>query len=173
MNIVLFGDSHLARLDKAYLEYLEQGVEHAIVYNCATGGYTSIDGVTRASYIAQLHPDIVVFSFGANDVSPWKVITPKAEFLSNMHSIFAAFEHSRKIIIASPDVSVANTQQTLEYNERIHDYRKDLHSDDVTLIDANQILAGSGEPYHIEDGVHLNHDANVKILDALIETINN
>jgi lysophospholipase L1-like esterase len=175
LNIVLFGDSHLARFGKDPIEQLEKLLDGAIIYNCSTGGFTSADGARRAAVIGKTTPDVVVFSYGGNDVSPWKIGVPEAEFLQNMKHIFEAFPESHKLLFTSPDVAVADPAQTEAYNTAIHRYRASLKPmcDElqVTVVDGGQIIAPLGEAYHEDDGVHMNQAAYVKVIGALADTI--
>jgi lysophospholipase L1-like esterase len=176
MNIVLFGDSHLGRFGKRYIDQLEALVKDSVVYNCSAGGLTSSDGVRRVDFIAGLKPDIVIFSFGGNDVAPWKNIVPKPVFIDNMRTIFEAFPHSAKIIFTSPDVAVADPGQTREYNNSIHEYRHALTKicDElgVAIVDGNMVIRPQGGDYHEEDGVHMNDIAYLDVVNAFAKTIN-
>lgn len=176
MNIVLFGDSHLGRFGKNSTEQLEKLVENSTVYNCSAGGFTSIDGAKRAQFIGALTPDVVVFSYGGNDVAPWKNVTPKALYLENMKEIFKAFPSSKKILFASPDVKVADPDQTNKYNSTIREYRDALtpvcDELSVLVIDGNLAVSGRGEKYHDDDGVHMDDVAYEKVVQAFAATIN-
>ncbi len=176
MNIVLFGDSHLGRFGKNPTEKLEQLIDNSIVYNCSAGGFTSVDGAKRAELISTLNPDIVIFSYGGNDVAPWKPIVLQEEYLQNMRKIFEAFSDSRKILLISPDVKLADPLQTDEFNNSLHEYRDAqigiCNEFNVSVIDGNEIVETLGEDYHEDDGVHMNEAAYKLVIDAFAKTIN-
>ncbi len=174
-SIVLFGDSHLGRFGKDYSEALEHLMQDTVVYNCSAGGFTSEDGAKRAELIAKLQPDVVIFSYGGNDVAPWKPLIPLKYFLHNMEIIFAAFPHSQKILFTSPDVNLVDTHQTQQFNASLHEYRSALQpvcaSFNVTVVDGNEVVSSLAEAHHEDDGVHLNKAAYSKIIDAFANTI--
>ncbi len=176
MNIILFGDSHLARFGKHQIEELERRIKDATVYNCSTGGFNSLDGARRAATLGTLQPNIVIFSYIGNDVAPWKSGIPIDSYLHNMSKIFEAFPNSKKILFIPPDVSVERPDQTLEYNSRMHCYQERLLpvclALNVTVIDGNRILASIRDDYHVSDGVHMNEGAYSKLIEALANSIN-
>lgn len=163
MNILLFGDSLLARMNKKLVVELESLVGDAIVYNCATGGFNTRDALRRVAYLSLLQPDVVIFSLGANDVAPWKTITSKDEYLQNMQTIFEAFKDSRKLVLICPDVQLNDPVQTDEFNTALHEYSQALQAlmNDETfkVVDANEVLAPLSGDYHAEDGLHMNEAA--------------
>lgn len=175
MNIVLFGDSHLGRFGKRFIDQLEGLIDNSIVYNCAAGGFTSSDGVRRVDYIARLKPDVVIFSFGGNDVSPWKEVVAESVFLSNMRRIFEAFPDSSKLLFTSPDVAVANQDQANIYNNSIHTYREALEPIceelGVLIVDGNDTVRDLQGDYHEDDGVHMNKNAYRNLVNQLAKTI--
>ncbi len=176
MNIVLFGDSHLGRFGKIPTEKLENLIDNSIVYNCSAGGFTSADGAKRAELIGTLRPDTVIFSYGGNDVAPWKPIVPKEEYLQNMRKIFEAFPDSKKILLVSPDVKLADPLQTKDFNYSLHEYRDAQISIcnelNVMVVDGNEVVETLGEEYHEDDGVHMNKAAYIRVIEAFAKTIN-
>ncbi len=176
MNIVLFGDSHLGRFGEKLIGQLESLVEGATAYNCSAGGFTSSDGVKRVDFIAKLKPELVIFTFGGNDVTPWKQIVSKDIYLRNMRKIFEAFPESAKLMLLSPDVAVADPEQTREYNSLLHEYQTDLRPIcqelGVDVVEASQVLASLNGDIHVEDGVHMNDQAYAKVIEALAQAIN-
>ncbi len=176
MNIVLFGDSHLGRFGKIPTEKLEKLIDNSIVYNCSAGGFTSADGAERAELIGTLKPDVVVFSYGGNDVAPWKPIVPKEEYLQNMRKIFEAFPDSVKILLVSPDVKLVDPVQTQQFNSSLHEYRdaqKALCDElNVSIIVGNEAVESLGDEYHETDGVHMNEAAYLRVIEVLANTIN-
>lgn len=176
MNIVLFGDSHLGRFGKSPTLQLESLIENSTIYNCSAGGFTSTDGVKRAEFISQLDPDVVIFSYGGNDVAPWKTIVSKDTYLQNMQKIFEAFPNARKILFTSPDVLLDEPTHTSQYNDSMRDYQAALEviRDEfgVSLIDGNQVTASLGGACHETDGVHMNEAAYSKVIEAFANTIN-
>jgi len=176
MNIVLFGDSHLARFGKDRLVQLEELVNGSIVYNCSAGGMTSTDGAKRAELIGTLNPDVVVFSYGGNDVAPWKSVVPKELYLRNMRNIFQAFPNSKKVLFESPDVRLPDLDVANEYNNSIHDYRGELKPicDElgIAIVDGHATTASLGENNHEDDGIHMSDAAYSEVITALADTIN-
>ena len=175
MNIVLYGDSHLARFGKEAILLLEEHIPGSTVFNCSAGGFTSEDGARRADYIASLRPDLVVFSYGGNDVAPWKQRVSKPDYLQNMTKIFKAFAGAKKIIFFSPDAVVADVAQRKQYNDSLHDYRSELvplcASHDISILRANQVLSPLGDTIHVEDGIHMNEAAYRLFIKALADSM--
>jgi lysophospholipase L1-like esterase len=175
MNIVLFGDSHLGRFGKNPTEKLEKLIDNSVVYNCSAGGFTSTDGAKRAELIGTLKPDVVIFSYGGNDVAPWKPIVRKEEYLQNMRKIFEAFPNSAKILLISPDVKLADPLQTDEFNTSLHEYHDAqvslCNELNVTVISGNEVVRPLGNDYHEDDGVHMNDAAYIRVIEAFAGTI--
>jgi len=175
MNIVLFGDSFLERFGKNLINQLESVVSNSTTYNCAAGGWNSIDLCERANYIAKLDPDYIILSFGANDVAPWKSVVTLEKFKTNTESILQVFSASKIIMLLCPDVHVRQLSQTQQYNERLKTYYQSVQAIfekyEVKCIDTNNILKGTGD-YHESDGVHFNQLAYDKVITRISELIN-
>src|SRR3546814_8267207 len=101
-KLVLFGDSLIATFHKAEVSTLEKSTGYQ-VYNCATCGWDTNDGVIKAPYIARPQPEVVVFSFGTNDSSPWRQLEI-ATVAENVKKIIEDFSGSVMIFLLPPPI---------------------------------------------------------------------
>jgi lysophospholipase L1-like esterase len=174
MNIVLFGDSFLGRFGKNLIDQLEVTIPDSTVYNCAAGGLNSNDLSKRADYIASLEPDYVIFSFGGNDVAPWKETVSLADFRENTKSIFEAFSNSTIIMLLCPRVQLESSDQTQQYNNGLSIYNKTLielcDKPSSLYIDIDKLLEGIDD-YHEDDGIHFNQQTYDKVILKIGELI--
>lgn len=179
-SVVLFGDSLFGRFGRDYILKLESAVENITVYNCATGGFNTSDGLKRADFISKLEADYVCLSFGANDSSPFKgQPVPLEEFAKNLFSIIKSFSGSKIILFPCPPVHDPNDPiETKNYNDLLVQYNKVVKDvalkTDSGFIDSQTIfgeLLNKGENYHIEDGLHLNNLGYQKLLEELAKLI--
>ena len=178
MNIVLFGDSLFGRFNKNLLDQLESHIPSSTVYNCAAGGLNSIDSVRRVDYIAQLQPDYVFVSLGANDCAPWKEQVPLDEFAANIEKIIQAFNKSKVIMLLCPAVHLESKEQTDEFNELLSRYNakiKELCDNNAaSYVDVDALLKPLTEQsidFHAEDGMHLNQDGYDLVINDLARLV--
>lgn len=164
-TIVLFGDSLLGRFGKSLIEKLEEKTDHAVIVNCATGGFTSDDGRRRAEVISKLTPDYVILSFGANDVAPWKKQTKLDDFESNIEQIIGAFSKSKIIVFVCPPAKIDDKNLNTEFNSLLQKYNSVLKKialyNSAQIVELNKVegnLLKNGNDYHLGDGIHLNPD---------------
>src|SRR3989344_491150 len=101
-KLILFGDSLVANFHKTVLAVLEKRT-NTEVYNCATCGWDTNDGALKAPYIAGLKPEVVVFSFGTNDSSPWKQLEVSV-VTENIKKIIGSFRGSEIVFLLPPPV---------------------------------------------------------------------
>lgn len=179
-SIVLFGDSLFGRFGRDYVLQLEEAIQNVTVYNCATGGFNTRDGLKRADFIAQLQADYVCLSFGSNDASPAKgQPVPLEEFAQNLVSIIKSFTGSKIILFPCPPVYDPNDPMEtkkfndvlVEYNAAIKNIAKELS---VDFIDSEAVygkLLEKGEIYHLEDGLHLNNVGYQRLIDEFTRLI--
>lgn len=166
MKIVLFGDSLFANFSKHRILKLEEAIPGSDVYNCAAGGWDSNDCVKKASYIAQLKPDVLVISLGTNDASSWKLVDLET-FKQNLPKILNAFT-AAKIIYFLPPPSDESKQPSdkirkNETTKQYYDAAKTICEQKGVLTinswDIFKPMLDRGEVYHVEDGTHLEENA--------------
>ena len=175
-NIVLFGDSMLGQFGTSLIEKVESQVPDVQVHNCATGGATTKNGLKQVDYISTLKPDIVVLSFGTNDIFKDK-LSPK-DYLKNLIKIINSFNKSRIIIWITPpandindvDGTIKFNKQISEYNQVVREYCKN-NVDFIDSFDDNKISIGKKDIYHEDDGIHLTDAGYVPFLDSLIRLL--
>lgn len=182
-KLVLFGDSLFGRFGKDRINNLEAKLKIYDVYNCAAGGWNSIDCVKKAEYIARLKPDVLVLSLGTNDSAPWKQV-PINIFKTNLPKIFKAFPKSKIIYFLPPPVDENKTEG--EHKSLTNAVVKQYHAvineackqNNVIVLDSWTMfmpLLEAGLDYHDEDGIHLNDIAyetiSSKLADILIPTV--
>ncbi len=163
-TMILFGDSLLRKMGKELLEKTEKELEDIKVYNCATGGFNTNDGVKHVSFIAKLNPDYVILSFGANDAMPWKKQIPLKKFESNLNKIINSFKNSKIILFGCPPANDPEEPElTKKFNNQLNRYnvlaKRLAKSKKIEFIDSKKIygnLLKKGKNYHDKDGIHLN-----------------
>ncbi len=179
-SVVLFGDSMFGRFSRDYILRLEESVKDITVYNCATGGFNTRDGLKRIDFISKLKADYVCLSFGANDSNPFKgQPVPLEEFEKNFISIIKSFSGSKIILFPCPPVydpndpaETKNFNEILaQYNSVIKDIATKTNSEFINVITIYGELLRKGENYHIEDGLHLNDLGYQKLIEELIKFI--
>lgn len=170
-DVVLFGDSMLARFTKPHIQLLEQELGPGMtVFNCATGGFDSADGVARASTLGELNWDVVVLSFGANDCAPWKHVAID-QFAANITTILKAFGSAKPVAFLPPVIrEVVRPGLGKRTNRELHAYRDVLRSavgPDASLETSTYVGLDGLE----DDGLHLTSDSYQKLIPALARVI--
>jgi lysophospholipase L1-like esterase len=178
-NLVLFGDSMLGCFGTNLIKKLESSVDDLHVHNCAVGGATTEDGLRKVKYIASLKPDIVLLSFGINDIFQTKKLPN--EFLNNLIKIISTFKGARIIIWLTPKANDINdVEGTIKFNSdilRYHDeIRKYCQLNKIESIDSlnhYKIEVGKKDQYHEDDGIHLTDDGYEPLVSSLVKILNN
>jgi lysophospholipase L1-like esterase len=121
-KIVVFGDSITAgwingETSPILSDLMQENLKHMGVLNTETilKGVPSEDtfgGLKRMDEVTELHPDIVVIFFGANDAAAHHDVSP-LEFKQNLLTMAETFKDSRVIFVTPP-----------YYNEEVHDDRR-------------------------------------------------
>lgn len=178
-SLVLFGDSLLARCRKGEERFLSEKLnEEYQIYNCATGGWDSVDLLKKAPLVGKMAADVVLISVGTNDASPWKQI-PLEEFKANIATVYDTFVGSRVIFFPPPPVvenrRVAGKEISNEtmhsYNQAVIDFcnEKGIEYWD-SWADLEPILDTESDP-HNEDGVHFSDTGYEYILGKLAQVV--
>ncbi|MFA6585549.1 MAG: GDSL-type esterase/lipase family protein [Candidatus Paceibacterota bacterium] len=176
-SLVLFGDSLLGRFNRDYTLQLENSIKDITVYNCATGGFNSRDGLKRANFIAKLKPDYILLSLGANDAIPENNQPVSLnEFKENLISIIKAFAGSTIILFTCPYVDIVNNQEeTGKFNGLLKEYNSVVKNisleKKIHLLNSEKIYR-SLKDYHMGDGLHMNklgYDVLIRKLTQLIK----
>ena len=178
-NLVLFGDSMLGNFGISLIKKLESNVMGLQVHNCAVGGATTEDGLKKVKYIASLGPDIVLLSFGTNDIFQ-DSLSPNV-FLNNLIKIINSFNGARIIIWLTPKANDINdVEGTIKFNADISKYndeiRKYCEQNKIEFIDSlndYKIEVGKKDPYHEEDGIHLTDEGYELFTHSLIKVLSN
>ena len=160
-KMILFGDSLIANFGRSNTEAIESAVDFD-VYNCATGGWDTNHCVRKATYIAQLKPEVVVLSFGTNDSTPDRRLELDS-VVENVKKIIDIFAGSSVIVLLPPPIHEERQEPGRNRsNETIEKYansiKKLLDEEGVAYIDSAifQRMFDSGVDYHEEDGIHFN-----------------
>lgn len=180
-SLILFGDSLLGRFGKLYIDELESALKDVTIYNCATGGFNTEDGIKRVDFIAQLKPNYVILSFGANDCAPLKKQVSEKSFEQNLDYIIEAFPGSKVVIfLCPPAVNLIDWGDTDKFNTQLSKYnkiiRKVAERRKASIIDSEKIygdLIEKGENYHLEDGIHLNETGNSIMIREIVSALSN
>lgn len=177
-KLILFGDSLIKNINKPLSGEIEKraGVD---LYNCAVGGWDTNDGVAKASYIAQLNPDLVLFSFGTNDAAPWKRVDIET-FQQNLKKIFETFSSAEKIFFLPPPLNegqqTGEEKRLNELQKQYEEVAKELSlSNGVKIIDSWAVfkpMLDAGQDYHDEDGVHFNDLGYQTLISEIVSVIN-
>ncbi len=173
-KVILFGDSLLANFYDTNAQEVEQGAGME-VYNCATSGWSTEDGVKKSEYIARLKPDFVVFSFGTNDSGARKHVELN-NFVSNLQKISETFSCSKKIYFIAPPVDEKSTDhftnETIKkYAETTKEFAKKEGSQVIDSWKVFPAMLESGVDYHEEDGVHFSDEGLEKLAEEIISAI--
>ncbi|TDD44456.1 hypothetical protein E1286_27035 [Nonomuraea terrae] len=165
-DVMLFGDSMLARFTKERIQHLERELgDAATVHNCAAGGWDSSDGVRRAPLLARVGWDVIVLSFGANDCAPWKRV-PIDRFAENVAAIAKAFDGARRVAFLPPVID-EHAGRPSRSNRVLDEYREVLRASADACLDTPRLLTGGLEA----DGLHLTADSYTTLIPALAEVI--
>lgn len=171
-SVVLFGDSGLGRFNRDRIRKLEKASGNVDVYNCAVGGLNSRDGLEMASFIAKLEPDIVAFSFPANDIADGISIE---ETKMDMLGIIKAFKKSKIILFLYPNAD-ERFREIPSFNERMAEYNlllKELADlCGAKTIDGPQAYGKIKKEYHEDDGIHLNEYGYDILIGEMVKVIN-
>ncbi len=176
-NLILFGDSMLCNFGTEQIDKVESVFPDLHIHNCATGGLTTAGGLKKVGYISRLRPDIVLLSFGINDLFRHK-LTPK-DFLVNLEKIIEYFSNSRVIVWLTPKANDLNDiKGSNEFNTEIAKYNEIVKSfcskNKVEFIDSftdYDIEVGKKDQYHEDDGIHLTDDGYGRFIEALIKVL--
>jgi lysophospholipase L1-like esterase len=176
-NVVLFGDSMLARFRKPHIQHLESELgPGATVFNCATGGHDSTDGVRRAPVLGKIDCTTVVLSFGGNDCAPWKQV-PLDQFTENITTIVAAFEGARPVAFLPPVIEeILRPGLGMRTNKELDAYRDVLRAavGPDAALETGEILRGhKGSRTLEDDGLHLTTDSYTLLMPHLAKIIGN
>ena len=169
MQVTLFGDSHLSRLQLKEIASVQ-------VCNQAIGGFSTEDGKRMMEDISIEDDDIVVLCFGSNDAAPWKQI-PLDDFENNYEEILNRIPSSNIIIITPPAVDEDRQAPPGRSNALLAQYAKvstEICPSNANLVDMYSITKEGqlNDDIYIEDGVHLNENGYKLLAGALLEIIN-
>ena len=175
-NLVLFGDSMLGYLGTSLIKKIEFAVPNLHIHNCAVGGATTEDGLKKVDYIASLKPDIVLLSFGINDIFKNNLSLDK--LIENLIKIVNSFNNSRVIIWLTPrandidDIDGTNkfNSKIAEYNDEVRKYCKENKIEFIDSFTEYQIEVGKPDPYH-EDDIHLSDEGYQPFIESLVELL--
>lgn len=169
-EVMLFGDSMLARFTKNRIRQLESELgPAATVYNCAAGGWDSSDGVRRAPLLARAGWDTVVLSFGANDCAPWKRV-PIEQFAENVAIVARTFHGARLAAFLPPRIEETGPPgHPPRTNRELDAYREALRAvvGADACLDTARLLTGGLEA----DGLHLTPGSYTALIPELARVI--
>ncbi|MGI5151527.1 SGNH/GDSL hydrolase family protein [Plantactinospora sp. CA-294935] len=170
-DVILFGDSMLARFTKPHIQHLEREIgPDTTVFNCAAGGWDSADGAVRAAVLGRLNWSVVVLSFGANDCAPWKRV-PLDQFTSNVAAVLSAFGNARPVAFLPPSIREVNRPGLgTRTNRELDAYRDVLRAavgPGASLETSAHIDVGGLD----DDGLHLTADSYKLLIPALARVV--
>jgi lysophospholipase L1-like esterase len=168
-DVILFGDSMLARFRKPHIQLLEQELgPGTTVFNCATGGFDSSDGVARAGVLGRLDWPVAVLSFGGNDCAPWKHV-PIDRFAANITAIIKAFGSARTVAFLPPVIrKVEKPGLGARTNRELDAYRDILRSAAGASLETNALIDEHGLE---DDGLHLTSESYKRLIPELARVI--
>jgi lysophospholipase L1-like esterase len=177
-NLILFGDSMLGYFGTNLVKTLESRVADLHVHNCAIGGATTEDGLEKVKYIASLKPNIVLLSFGTNDI--FQKTLPPSDFLNNLIKIINSFKGARVIIWLTPKANDVNdidgtakfNSDISEYNKLVQKYCLDKKIEFIDSFTDYKIEVGKKDLYHEDDGIHLTDEGYKPFIDLLSKLLN-
>jgi lysophospholipase L1-like esterase len=177
-RLVLFGDSMLANFGSDQIELLESRLKDIEVYNCAAGGSATKHGLSKVKYIATLKPEIVILSFGINDLFKYKLSV--SEYIGNLAGIVDEFKGSRVIIWLTPkgndlkdiEGSIDFNNKISQFNAAVKEYCKGNKREYIDSFSEYDITVGEKDPYHEEgDGIHLTDDGYNLFIDSIVRLV--
>jgi len=167
-RILLIGDSHLAKIDRARAEALRAAVDgHPAVLNRAIGGSTVLDVLAELDADPPRVTDAVVVSVGTNDLAPWKRVAP-AVFASAFAAVIDRLRSRTTVVLLPPRFDPAS--QTARGAERTRTeadrapyvgiIRRVCEAHGVPVVEPQ----GGGST---TDGVHLPEEAYAELLPRI------
>ncbi|MGW5361771.1 SGNH/GDSL hydrolase family protein [Actinopolymorpha pittospori] len=171
-EVLLLGDSHLARIRGERTRHVERETNRRVV-NAAVGGANSLDLARQLN--GHRPADTVVVSVGTNDAAPWKEV-PLARFGMELTRLLADLPESRLIYLTSPGVDDRRlTGPGDRTNAVVQRYSaaaaKIFAEHGGTTLDVRSTLSGVSFEVYESDGVHLTHRAYERLLTELVQRI--
>jgi lysophospholipase L1-like esterase len=171
-EVLLLGDSHLARIRGQRTRRLERETKRRVI-NAAVGGANSLDLAQQVN--DQQTADTVVVSVGTNDAAPWKEV-PLLYFKRALTTLLADLPGTRPIYLASPGVDERRpTSPGDRTNAAIGRYTTaaaEIFADHGgTTLDLRSALSGQSFEAYESDGVHLTHRAYERLLTELVHRV--
>jgi lysophospholipase L1-like esterase len=167
-DMLLLGDSHLARIRRARLRRLEAAGGHR-VSNVAIGGASvlelddQLDGAPSAA--------VALVSVGTNDAAPWKQV-PLETFARTLAGALPRVPASRLVYVGSPGVAEerlagANDRTNARLREYVDVAAETVRAYGGEFLDTAALLARVDDDVFEDDGVHLNKAGYDVLLAAL------
>jgi Lysophospholipase L1 and related esterases len=106
-KIVLFGDSIFAgyadgKMTDALTDRISKHFPNDKVINISIPGYKTSNAVSNIEQnILNLHPDLLILGFGANDISTTDEIKP-GKFASNLETIIETVGKDKIVLLSPP-----------------------------------------------------------------------
>jgi lysophospholipase L1-like esterase len=171
-EVLLLGDSHLARVRGERTRHIERETNRRVV-NAAVGGANSLDLARQLN--SHRPADTVVVSVGTNDAAPWKEV-PLPRFRRELTRLLSDLPEARLIYLTSPGVRERRLtgpgDRTNAAIQRYSDAAVKIFAEHGgTTLDVRFALSGMSFEVHEPDGVHLTHRAYERLLTELVRRI--
>jgi lysophospholipase L1-like esterase len=177
-QVVLLGDSHLARLSRDAIDRLERAIGGgATVHDHAFGGANSLDVLRRAPFEARAAEAVFVLSVGANDLAPWKQVD-LGRFSAAVTETLRILGAARVVLLAPLPVDEHRQRRVrgaeARTNALVTAYadavRRIASASGARVLDLGPRLAATDDPF-TEDGVHLGESGTELLLAAIAEAL--
>lgn len=159
-DLLLIGDSHLARLDKKQLSTIQ-----GTVLNCATAGSNSFDLLVAARLLAALHAPAAALSAGSNDAASWKIVdcVTFERHLDDACSYLRGEALALVLPPITPTDPLSDPRDVRPFKEAIARVAARYAA---TLIDL-EFLVRSDDAVELTDGVHMNSLGQARLCSEL------
>lgn len=167
-EVLLLGDSHLARVRRARLRRLEAAADRRVL-NAAVGGTSTLELARQVEEVPAV--DVALLSVGTNDAAPWKQV-PLDRFGESLAALLPRIDAVRVVYVGSPGVDEGRLTRTNDRtNSRLREY-VEVAAEVVTahggaFLDTAALLVAVEEDVFEDDGVHLNRAGYDRLLPAL------
>lgn len=173
-RIVLLGDSHLAKFNRARIHRLQHSLGGGrVVVNHAYGGATALDLLPQLEQIASHPGDILVVSVGTNDLARWKQV-PLPRFRQAVLDVLRHTASHRTIFVLPPPLDPIRQHAARPTQVRTPDEQLLYLDELIALTRAGTVetIALPADDIHDTDGVHLNEHGYDLLIAALAQLLN-
>lgn len=184
-KIVLFGDSILAgfidgKVTDNFTDRIQSAFPNTKVINRSIPGHRTSDAITHVDRdVVQLKPDVVVLSFGVNDILTINEMKP-GHFTNNLTQLIETIG-PEKVVLVSPPYVDYHKQPTRSWPRQLQFELASEHIGkkfNVPFINLLGVMQASDDPnqYLQNDGLHFSAAGYTllakKVIPAIEEVLN-